>query len=222
MTGELVGQQGTIDPQYWSKLNFIQSPLCTTCGSPFPHEMEQDMLCGACLQEPPSFTTARSALRYDDASSAMILKFKHADGTTLAPALSHFLAQTGHDMLAQADVIIPVPLHRWRLFKRRYNQAMLLANLVSRKSGIPVLPHGLRRTRSTPSQGKKSRSERLENIKNAFSISEKHRDHIQSKRIVLVDDVHTSGATINECTRILLRNGAARVDVLTLARVVTN
>lgn len=220
MTGELVGKHGTLDPHYWGKLNFIQSPLCSTCGSPFPTETQTDMVCGNCLQDPPTYKRARSIWRYDDTSTGMVLKFKHADGTQLAPLFAGYLQQCGHDILQEADLLIPVPLHRWRLLKRRYNQAALLTRALSRKTSIPHLTHALRRIRSTAPQGHKTHDQRIQNIAHAFSIPEKIIPLIRNKKLVLVDDVFTSGATVNECVKTLLSHGATSVDVLTLAKVV--
>jgi ComF family protein len=218
MTGELVGAHGTIDPSYWSTLTFAHSPLCTSCGLTFPHEVETDMVCGACLQTPPPYHSARSILRYDDASAAMILKFKHTDGTTLTPVFRQWMMRH-RDHFENADLIIPVPLHRWRLLKRRYNQAALLGAALSSITQIPHAAHLLRRTRHTPSQGRKSKAERQDNIKAAFAVPEKYHLILKDKRIILIDDVYTSGATIHECTRVLLKHGASDVQVLTLAKV---
>lgn len=220
MTGELVGQHGTLDPVYWGKLNFIQDPLCVTCGIPFPHETDPQMICGSCLQDPPIYNSARSVWRYDDASTGMVLKFKHADGTQLAPLLAGYMHQTGKEMLSKADILVPVPLHRWRLLKRRYNQAGLLAAILSRITKIPCAAHCLRRKRATESQGRKTREQRKENIAGAFLVPEKCHIQIKGKKIVLIDDVFTSGATVHECVKTLLGAGAASVDVLTLSKVV--
>lgn len=220
VTGELVGEQGVIDPAFWGRLNFIHTPLCNKCGTPFPHDAEPEMICGECLQHPPVFRQARSIWRYDDRSSGMILKFKHADGTQLAPMLSYYLHQAGMDLMDHNDIILPVPLHRWRLLKRRYNQAALLTKWLSRRTGLPHAPHVLRRVRHTPPQGHKTRDQRRQNIARAFAIAESQRPHILNKRILLVDDVFTSGATLNECINTLLQAGATTVDVLTLAKVV--
>lgn len=220
MTGELVGQQGALDPAYWGRLHFIHAPFCVCCGMPFPHDITEDMLCGACLQDPPIYERARSVWRYDDASAGLVLKFKHADGTQLAPLLAGYLHRAGAELLDRADVLIPVPLHRWRLLKRRYNQAGLLAAALSRLSGVSVMMHGLRRNRATESQGHKTREQRHQNIRAAFQVPEKYHAHIKDKRVVLIDDVLTSGATVTEAARVLLKSGAASVDVLTLAKVV--
>ncbi|MDB5478380.1 MAG: competence protein ComF, partial [Alphaproteobacteria bacterium] len=118
------------------------------------------------------------------------------------------------------DLLIPVPLHRWRLLKRRYNQAGLLANSLSKQCGIAVSHHALRRTKSTPPQGRKTKNERLENIHGVFAVPEKYLRIVQGKNIVLLDDVYTSGATVNECAKVLLKAGAKSVDVLAVAKVV--
>jgi ComF family protein len=178
------------------------------------------MLCAFCLQDPPPYTKARSVWRYDDASAAMILKFKHGDALHLAPLLGGFLSRTGHDILQDADLLIPVPLHRWRLLKRRYNQAGLLAKIIAKQTGITLAPHLLQRSRATETQGHKNTAERKNNIRDAFHLLPKDTAKITGKRIVLIDDVYTSGATVNECTRVLLNHGAAQVNVLCLAKVV--
>lgn len=235
MTGELVGEHGTLDPAYWARLNFIQPPFCASCGSPFPHRIEPDadaaandaaqehqLVCGACLQDHPAYHRARSVWRYDDAARGLILKFKHADGTQLAPLLSGYLHRAGHELWDSADLILPIPLHRWRLLKRRYNQANLLAALLARRTGIPYAPHLLRRIRATESQGHKTRDQRRQNVADAFHLPEKYRGRVDGKRIILIDDVLTSGATVEACVTLLRRHGAASVDVLTLAKVISS
>jgi len=219
MTGALVGRNGTLAPDYWAKLTFIHDSYCDTCGAPFRQAMTPGMVCAGCLAEPPLFTRARAALRYDDASTAMILKFKHADGTHLGKIFAGWLQQFGGDVLHDADLLIPVPLHRWRLLKRRYNQAALLTTALSVQTGIPSAPHLLRRMRYTASQGHKSKTQRHDNIKAAFTVPENLRAAIKDKNIVLLDDVYTSGATVQECAKTLLKAGARQVSVLTVARV---
>lgn len=218
MTGALVGQNGTVSPQFWSQLNFIHDTYCHSCGAPFRHAIDGAVLCAACLQEPPPYSRARAVMRYDDHSAGMILKFKHADGTTLVPVLGGWMLRTGTELLEQSDIIIPVPLHRWRLFKRRYNQAALLSAYLSTHSGVAHAPHALRRKRQTESQGQKTKTQRAENIRNAFVVTENQKDLLKGKRVLLVDDVYTSGATVNECTKALLAAGATQVNVLTIAR----
>jgi ComF family protein len=156
---------------------------------------------------------------YDDASKRLVLSFKHSDRLHPVRAMAGWMFRAAGEMWATADIIIPVPLHRWRLFKRRYNQAALLSLELGRVSGKTVIVDAMQRHRATQSQGHMSRDERHENIKGTFNISPSHREAIKGKNIVLVDDVLTTGATVNECSRILKFGGAASVHVLTLARV---
>lgn len=219
-TGALVGVQGTLSPDYWAQLHFLHKPFCACCGNPFPVAADDGMLCGRCMTDRPPYRTARAALAYDDASSALLLKFKYADKTLLAKSFAAWMATADEDALRDADLLIPVPLHRWRLLKRRYNQAALLCDALSARLNIRTSPLLLRRIRRTESQGRKSKAERLDNLRGAFAVSDKHKTELGGKNVVLVDDVLTSGATVGECAKTLLAAGANRVDVLTLARVV--
>ncbi|MCF8495503.1 MAG: ComF family protein [Alphaproteobacteria bacterium] len=220
VSGEAVESQGTVSPAAWSALDFIHDPLCGTCGFPFPYETEPGMLCGACLADPPPFETARAALIYNDGSRDLILGFKHADRTYAVTAFMPWMARAGADMLAQADALIPVPLHRWRLLKRRYNQAGLIAAALAKSGGTPLWSDAMMRTRSTPPQGHLAARERHENVRKAFAVSPRYAQKIKGKRLILVDDVYTTGATVRECAQVLRKSGAGAVHVLTLARVV--
>lgn len=217
MTGRAVGEAHTIDPAYWAQLTFIQAPMCAQCGAPFDKHVLDGIRCGACLQQPPHFARARAALKYDDASAPLILKFKHADATHLSPLLAQWLQQAGREILADAHLLLPVPLHRRRLLRRRYNQAALLAAMLAEKSSVPCDPLLLRRIKHTESQGQKTRTQRLENVGGVFSVTDAAK--VKDKNIILIDDVLTTGATVNECAKTLLKAGAARVDVLVVARV---
>ncbi|HEU0117134.1 MAG TPA: ComF family protein, partial [Alphaproteobacteria bacterium] len=164
-------------------------------------------------------TKARAAMLYDDASKRLILSFKHSDRTHTSRALASWILRAGQDFMAETDAIIPVPLHRWRLFKRRYNQAALLAVEIGKRAGKPVWADGLMRLRPTPIQGHLNRKQRHANVHAAFALNSRHAEHIKGKNLTLIDDVLTTGATVNECSRVLLKAGAASVRVLTLARV---
>jgi ComF family protein len=178
-------------------------------------------LCGACAVEPPAFDRARAALRYDEGARSLILAFKHADRTDSAPAFGRWLARAGAELLAGADLIAPVPLHRWRLLKRGYNQAAILARALAREAGVALVPDLLQRRRATPSQQGLSGQARLANVTPAaFRPHPWHKARLDGRRVVLVDDVMTTGATVGACAQVLRRAGAAEVDVLTLARVV--
>lgn len=219
VTGDMVDRQGMISPDVWSKLSFIADPKCACCGFPFDFEVEEGSLCASCIDYPPKFETARAALKYDDISRDMVLGFKHGDKLHAAKAFVPWLKMAGADILADADMLIPVPLHHWRLVKRRYNQSAVIAHALSKETNIPVVVDGLQRTRATPPQGHLSSKERFKNVKHAFAVNEKHLEALRGKTVVLIDDVYTTGATVNECTKVLLKAGALRVHVLTLARV---
>lgn len=219
VTGEVVDRQGMIAPEAWQILDFIAAPYCSRCGVAFDYEVEEGIECARCLEHPPSYDSARAALVYNDGSRSMILDFKHGDRTLNVLAFTPWLERAGQDMLEEADYIMPVPLHRWRLVARRYNQAALIAQALSVRCDVPTLIDGLRRVRATKPQGYMNFEKRRRNVKAAFSVDAHYLDKVKGTRIVLVDDVYTTGATVNECAKILRKAGAARVDVLTLARV---
>jgi ComF family protein len=208
----------------WSRIRYVTEPMCACCGLPFSFDTGLEpggpVLCGDCLREPPRFRKARAVMVYDDGSREAVLAFKHGDRTDAAPAYGMWLARAGAELLAEADCLVPVPLHPARLFHRRYNQSALLAHALGRVSGLLVVSDALRRTRNTPSQGTRSRVARLSNVRGAFAMRASRERHVRDKRVVLVDDVLTTGSTVEACAAILLRAGAVHVDVLTLARVV--
>lgn len=215
-----VGGASTLCPVCWGKITFISAPLCACCGAPFDLPVGDGMQCGGCLTAPPVYTSARAAMLYDDASRGLILGFKHGDRTHAAKALATWMHRAVTDKLAEIDVLVPVPLHRWRLFSRRYNQAALLAQQIATLAAKPLWPDALRRIRATPSQGRRKRSERQDNVRSAFRVSSDF--DYAGKKIMLIDDVLTTGATVDECAKILRAAGAAEVHVLTLSRVKTN
>jgi ComF family protein len=220
--GAQVDVPGALCPACWQSIDFLGPPCCACCGLPFEVEMGAAALCGACIAEPPPFARARAVFRYNAASRGLVLRFKHADRTDAAPAFGRWLARAGAEVLADAELIAPVPMHWFRLFLRRYNQAAMLANELARAAGgrVPVAPDLLYRRRWTATQGKLGREARHDNVKGAVAVRRAHRPLVRGKRVLLIDDVLTTGATAAVCARALLRAGAAGVDVLTLARVV--
>jgi ComF family protein len=212
-----------VSPAAWRDLNFIAAPFCVSCGFPFdfaPLEVGgNNALCAGCLKDPPPFTAARAVLRYDDASRGMILAFKHGDQTHIAPLLAGWMANVGEDFLTKANFIVPVPLHRLRLLKRRYNQAALLAQILAAKAHKHYAPDILQRVRATPPQGHLSAKQRAENVEAAIKVTPKKAKDILGKDVLLIDDVYTTGATIKECAKVLKRAGAGAVYALTIARV---
>jgi len=225
VTGEMVDRQGMVAPNAWAELDFINHPLCDKCGVPFGFEVdgvegEDGTHCLQCIDYPPVFDSARASLKYNDQSRDLILGFKHADQTHAALAFVPWLKMAGAGMLEDADALIPVPLHRWRLLRRRYNQSAMIAHFLSKEVRVPVLHQGLVRTRATPTQGHLNFEQRRKNVKHAFSVNEKYSDDIKGKTLLLIDDVYTTGSTVKECTKALKKAGAKEVHILTLARVV--
>lgn len=220
VSGEMVERQGMIAPAVWADLDFIADPFCAVCGFPFEFEVEKSAQCASCLANRPPYESARAALKYGDTSRDIILGFKHADKTHAVKAFVPWLKRAGAEMIKEADIIAPVPLHFWRLVSRRYNQAALMANALAQETGKPVIPDLMRRTRATPSQGHLNAKQRFRNVRRAFALGSGHKETIKGKTILLVDDVYTTGATVRECAKILMKSGAAKVHVLTLARVV--
>ena len=216
--GTAVGKAGVLCAECWRGLTFLGLPCCAICGLPFEFDLGHSVLCGDCARRAPSFDHARAALRYDDASRKLILGFKHGDRLHPAPAFGQWLKRAGAELIRDADLAVPVPLHWTRLFARRYNQAAVLANALRAAGGPPVAPDTLQRARATPPQGRGNREARHRNVAAAFAVRPGH--GFAGKRLLLIDDVFTTGATVSECARILKRAGAARVDVLTLARTV--
>jgi len=217
--GEAVGEQGALCPDCWAGIDFLAPPMCARCGFPFEFDTEDGVLCAACQARPPVFDRARAVLRYDAASRGMLLAFKHADRTDLAPYFGHWLARAGAEVLAEADLVAPVPLHWTRLFSRRYNQAALLARAAAKQAGRPFLGDALVRRRRTKPQ-RSGLAARTRNVAGAFVVPPARRRAIEDRRVLLVDDVRTTGATLEACARTLKAAGAKGVDVLTLALVV--
>lgn len=212
-----------LTPDAWSRVVFLEDPVCDGCGAGF--EMDGGAFasprCAACLAQPYAFDRARAACVYDAASRGLILKFKHGDHQPFAPLFARWLSRSAAPLLEQADAVAPVPLHRLRLLSRRFNQAAEIARPLARDAGLDYLPDALIRQTHTTSQGGKSARGRRINVGKAFSVTAEGRRRIKGRRILLVDDVLTTGATAEACARALLEAGARAVDLAVVARVRT-
>jgi len=216
----LVGDGGGLCAACWSQLSFIAPPYCERLGLPFGYDPGPGVLSTEAIANPPAFHRARAAVRYDDIASALVHALKYGDRLDLAPTMGRWMARAGRELTDGADALVPVPLHWRRLWARRFNQAAALAAAISRTSAVPVLDDALRRLRATPQQVGLNRADRATNVQGAFAVPQERQAAVAGKRLVLIDDVLTSGSTADTCARALLRAGAAQVDVLVFARVV--
>ena len=206
-------------PGCWSKLSFITRPYCERLGIPFVYDPGPGILSMEAIANPPAYHRARAAVRFDEISRALVHALKYGDRLDLAPMMGRWLALAGRELVAEADALVPVPLHWRRNWARRFNQSGMLAAAVSAETGVPVTASALKRVKATVQQVGLSKSERAANIQGAFRVSAESKTAIAGKRLVIIDDVLTSGATVQGCARALLRAGATNVDVLVFARV---
>ncbi len=215
----LVGENG-LCADCWGKLSFIAPPYCERLGIPFAYDPGAGVLSMQALADPPAYQRARAAVRYDDIARTLVHALKYGDRIELAPLMGRWIARAGHELLAQADALVPVPLHWRRLWMRRFNQSMLLSKAISYANGVPIAETALKRVKATVQQIGLSKTERAQNVQGAFRVPPEGKAAVKGRRLILVDDVLTSGATSDACARALLRAGAANVDVLVFARVV--
>ncbi|MBU1324092.1 MAG: ComF family protein [Alphaproteobacteria bacterium] len=207
----------------FGRVTFLEDPVCDGCGAAFEHDggAFAQTRCAACAAQPYVFARTRAACVYDDASRQVILRLKHGDQQQFAPLFARWLERAAAPLLADCDAIVPVPLHRLRLLSRRFNQAAEIARPLARAADRQFLPDALVRTARTDSQGGKSARGRRLNVKSAFSVTSAGARAVHGRRLLLVDDVLTTGATAEACTRALLAAGARAVDLAVVARVRT-
>ena len=217
--GDYITAHSALCPACWSQIAFITKPCCDLCGLPLAYDIGETIKCGDCLAQPPDFDRARAAVLYGDVSKKLLMRYKHGDALEISGLFRKWLRFAYDELESESDIIAVVPLHWQRLLKRRYNQAALLAMEWGERKPAAYLPDLLHRTRATASQGHLSVRERQRNVKGAFAINPRYRDTIRGKSILLVDDVYTTGATLNACARTLKAAGAKQVYALTLARV---
>lgn len=218
LCGKILSGENGLCEDCFSKIKFISKPYCQSCGCPLPIATKAKT-CPICVSDNKNpFRMQRARVYYDENSKPLLINFKFHDKTENAPFLAHWLLAAGHDIWEKgADVLIPVPLHKTRLRYRKYNQAALLCKELSKLTGIPVDYTSLKRHKKTKPQVECSKARRRNNVKNAFMLSST--ENIKNKRVVIIDDVYTTGATLKECGLVLKSAGATSVDALTVARV---
>jgi len=215
----LVGEPGTLCPECWPQVRFLERPWCEVMGTPFSHDLGEGMLSAEAIADPPPFRRARSAVLYEGVPQRMARLLKFGDRTDLAPWMARWMVRAGAELVAEADAVLPVPLHRYRFLSRRFNQSAELSRAIARQAGLVHLPAALVRRHPTRPQVGLTASERETNLRGAFFVPAAQRTRIKDKRLILVDDVFTTGTTVKTASRALIHAGAAAVDVLTFARV---
>ena len=214
-----VSQPGVLCGQCWPKLRLLERPWCPVMGTPFSHEMGEGFLSAEAIADPPPFQRARAAVAYTGVARQMVQGLKYQDRTDLAPWMARWMMRAGAELVADADVVVPVPLHWRRFFQRKFNQSAELARAVSSLGGLPFAPAAVRRVKLTRQQVGLERKEREENVRAAFRVPVEAEIEIAGRRVLLVDDVYTTGATVRAVAKALEKGGAGAVDVLTFARV---
>lgn len=210
---------GGLSAGAFGRITFLDDPVCDGCGLAMAYAEAAVERCPACQAKPKAFQRCRAACVYDEHSRDLILKLKHADRTDLAGLFARWLSRASVELLDEAEAVVPVPVHRTRMLSRRYNQAAEIARPLARIAGLAYLPDALVRKRDTDSQGGKSATGRRRNVAAAFAVPETRRHRVVGRRIVLIDDVLTTGATAEGCARALLAAGAASVTLSVVARV---
>lgn len=203
----------------WGELEMIAQPVCDAYGTPFAFEEGDGAVSARAIANPPVWDRARAAAMFNDCSQQLVHALKYRDRHEVVHAMARMMIHAGRDVISQADLIVPVPLHRWRLWSRRYNQAALLAARVGAVTDISTQTDLLQRVRNTRSQVGLGEGQRSRNVKGAFLVPDVRAGDVMGQRVLLVDDVLTSGATANECARVLKLAGAVHVDVLVFALV---
>ncbi|QGP80933.1 ComF family protein [Sphingobium sp. CAP-1] len=212
--GQIVAEDFAFCLSCWSGMEFLSEPCCARCGLPFPHDMGEGAECGACLADPPPWDSARAVLAYGDVARTVALRLKYGRRIGLARLIARqMLRHVG----AEEALIVPVPLHRWRLWHRGFNQSALIADHLGRLTGWPVDKRALLRVKRTQPLRGMNPAQRAKAVRGAFALAQGH--GVKGRRVLLIDDVHTSGATAAACVRALKRGGAGTVRLLCWARV---
>ncbi len=202
----------------WKKIDFISKPNCSVCSYSFEYEPLKEALCGACILSYPMYDKAIAAFKYNENSKELIHQFKYKDNLHILNFLADLLSMSGKDIIKQTDIITVVPMHKKKFLKRGYNQAALLAMKIAKKYNLKYLPELLIKKKNIIPQADLKKKERIENVKNVFKYNYKYLNCVEGKNILLIDDVITTGATINECCKILKDKNPNKIFVLALAK----
>lgn len=203
----------------WNAVSHLDDPVCDMLGTPFAYDQGAKALSPAALADPPPWDRARAAVAFDDTTRKLIHDLKYRDRQEAADLMARMMARAGRSLAAEADIIIPVPLYRWRLWQRRFNQSAMLAGRLAKLSGLPWRGDLLVRRKRTRSQVGLDAEARRRNVRGAFEVTPDGRARIAGKTVLLVDDVRTTGATSSACAATLKEAGAARVNLLSFALV---
>ncbi|WP_274630245.1 ComF family protein [Arvimicrobium flavum] len=214
-----VSRPATLCGACWPRLRFLERPWCEALGTPFDHDPGEGALSPAAIADPPAFDRARAAVAYGGIARQLVQELKYGDRTDLAPWMARWMLRPGEELFSPGQLVVPVPLHWRRFISRRFNQSAELARALARMKGLAFAPEALRRVKLTRQQVGLGRRERTENVRAAFQVPDAARAAIAGAPVLLVDDVYTTGATVSSASKALKRAGAARVDVLTFARV---
>lgn len=212
-----VAGHGFLCSECWQNLQPLSAPFCKTCALPFEFETEDESLCASCMASPPDFDWARAAVLYEDLGRSLVLQLKHSGTSAVVPVMVQMMSTAL--MGREYDVVVPVPLHRSRFIQRRFNQSILLAKRLAQHTDHPVAAFALKKKKATESQGGLNRKERFRNVGGVFKVLDEQKASIAGKRVLLVDDVLTTGATASSCSKALKKAGAVEVGVIAFARV---
>jgi len=215
----IVSQPGALCGSCWPKLRFLERPWCAVMGTPFSHDMGEGFLSAEAIANPPNFERARAAVAYSGVARRMVQGLKYSDRTDLAPWMARWMERAGADLIADAQVVVPVPLHWRRFLARRFNQSAELARAIALHAHLPFEPTAIQRVKRTRQQVGLALGERQDNVRAAFAVPPEREIAIRGRRVLVVDDVYTTGATVSSVTKALRKGGAQAVDVLTFARV---
>jgi ComF family protein len=213
------GAGASLCPACWQGLSHIDEPVCDALGTPFAFDEGAGALSPAAIADPPPWRRARAAVAFDESAKRLVHKLKYYDTQEAGLLMARLMTGAGRALLAEADVVVPVPLHRWRLWQRRFNQAAVLAFELARHAGKPCKPEALVRVKQTRQQVGLDAEERQRNVHSAFAVPLDCLAIVDGKSVLVIDDVRTTGATAKAATVALLKAGAAQVDVMTFALV---